>query len=59
MKNYTKISIITMLIFFILTSSVFALADIFTQGDEFIIDGKDHAEYEKDTLNTSKLEVRV
>lgn len=54
-----KISIITILVFFLLSSSVFALAEIFTQGDEFIIDGKDHAENEKDTMDTSKLKSRV
>ena len=59
MKNSRKILIMTILAFFILSSTVFALGDIFTQGDAFISNGKDHAETEKDTINTSQLETRI
>lgn len=56
MKNSRKILIMTILVFFILSSTVFALGDIFKDGKDFIDDGKTTAETNKDTIDTSELQ---
>lgn len=56
MKKCRKISVIVILSFILLSSEVFSLTEIFTQGEDFITDGKWVAEDEGKTINTDVLE---